>query len=74
MRKRSQETNAQRDNQIVTRRKKGVLGGKTVRAFTVLNPTRGAIGLTREFNSTGKVVLSVEFTDRTGGIAIISVP
>lgn len=55
-------------------RKNSVLGGKTVRAFTVLNATRGAIGLTREFNSTGKVVLSVEFTDRTGGIAIISVP
>lgn len=50
------------------------LAGRTVRTFSTLNTTSGSAGVTRQFNSAGKILASVTFTDGSTGIVKIALP
>ncbi len=51
-----------------------MIGGKTLKKFTLLNATVGSVGVTRSFNDNGRVVWQATFTDKTTAIITTEVP
>ena len=51
-----------------------IIGGKTLKSFTLLNATVGSMGVTRSFNDAAKVVWLASFTDTTTAIITTNVP
>ena len=51
-----------------------VIGGKTVKSFTMLNALVGTIGNTRSFNDSGQLLWLATFTDKTTAIIKTEIP
>jgi mono/diheme cytochrome c family protein len=51
-----------------------MIGGKTLKSFTLLNASVGSLGVTRSFNNDAEVVWLATFTDKTTAIIRTTVP
>ncbi|MEQ1859324.1 MAG: choice-of-anchor tandem repeat NxxGxxAF-containing protein [Chthoniobacteraceae bacterium] len=51
-----------------------ILLGKTLKSFTLLNATKGSMGVTRGYNAAQQVVWLATFTDKTTAIVVTEVP
>ena len=51
-----------------------IVGGRVVKAFTVLKAVSGSPGVTRAFNDVGQVVWRATFTDGTTAVVVTQVP
>lgn len=52
----------------------GMVAGKTLKSFTLLNTTVGSPGVTRSFNDNAQLVWRATFTDKTTAIIMTEVP
>jgi hypothetical protein len=50
------------------------VGGKTVKALTVLGAVAGSNGVTHSFSNTRKLIYRATFTDASTGIATTTIP